>query len=404
MARKPTGQVLAIRRKGGTTYALRFRAYGQRRYVTLGSSKDGWSSARANDELQNVLADVRRGLWRAAEPPPEPRERPEPTFHEFASEWFHARKDEWSANTLLDYQWQLSHHLLPHFASFRLSQITIEEVDRYRHSKVREGKLGATSINKTITRLAQILELGVEYGWLERNPAKGNRRRLKTPKTKRTWLDRAEQIEALLEAAGDLDAAARAGDPRYRRVLLATLTFAGLRIGELLALRWSDLDLAAGRIRIRDAKTQSGIRDVDILPVLREELTAHRARHVGTTRDALVFPTAAGGAQNRNNVRRRIVHRAVAVANERLAEKEGAAIPSDITPHSLRRTFASLRLATGDEVPYVMQQLGHTDPKLTLGVYAQVMFRKDDERQRLRCLLGIENLETPAAATPAASD
>ena len=47
-----------------------------------------------------------------------------------------------------------------------------------------------------------------------------------------------------------------------------------------------------------------------------------------------------------------------------------------------------------------MQQLGHSDPKLTLGVYAQVMFRRDDERQRLCRLVGAPGTDTPAVAEP----
>jgi integrase len=389
MARKPTGQVVEDNRGAATVYALRFRAYGKRRYLTLGSANDGWTRARADDELQNVLADVRRGIWRAPEPVTElPQPRVEPTFHEFASEWFATHAPEWAENTRLDYQWQLSNHLLPYFAGFRLSQITIEEVDRFRHWKVAEKALGPTSINKTITRLAQVLELAVEYGWLERNPARGSRRRVRAAKPKRTWLDTAEKISAMLGAAGELDAQARAGDPRHRRALLATLTFAGLRIGELLALRWADVDLAAGRLRVADSKTSAGLRTVDLVPVLRDELASLRARNAGAGGDALVFPTATGAKQNRNNVRRRVVQRAVTLANQNLEADGHALIPDGITAHSLRRTYASVRLAIGDEVPYVMQQLGHTDPKLTLSVYAHVMFREPGERARLRDIGG----------------
>jgi hypothetical protein len=64
------------------------------------------------------------------------------------------------------------------FASRRLDQMTVEDVDRYRLGKVREGKLGVTSINKTLTTLAAILEAAVEYELIDRNPARGRRRRL----------------------------------------------------------------------------------------------------------------------------------------------------------------------------------------------------------------------------------
>ena len=58
-----------------------------------------------------------------------------------------------------------------------------------------------------------------------------------------------------------------------------------------------------------------------------------------------------------------------------------------MTPHSLRRTFASVLLSLGEEVPYVMEQLGHTDPKVTLGIYARVMRRSEGDRERLRALV-----------------
>jgi len=62
MARQATGAVLEREGKRGRTYALRFRAYGRREYLTLGGTDDGWTRARAELELENVLADVRRGL------------------------------------------------------------------------------------------------------------------------------------------------------------------------------------------------------------------------------------------------------------------------------------------------------------------------------------------------------
>jgi integrase len=228
----------------------------------------------------------------------------------------------------------------------------------------------------------------VERELISRNPARGKRRRLKQRAPGRTWLDRAEQIDALLDAAGQLDEEARI-DRRAtrRRTLLATLVFAGLRIGEALELRWRDIDLAAGRLEVRDAKTDAGVRQVDLLPVLREELAVQKAgaRH-GESLD-LVFPTESGAQQNPSNVRRRVMATAVERANANLAERDAALLPEGLTPHSLRRTFISLLLALGEEVPYVMRQVGHTDPKVTLSIYAQVMFRGEGERERLRALV-----------------
>lgn len=116
--------------------------------------EEGWDRRRAELELQNVLADVRRGIWRQPETDPRPETAPDPTFHEFASTWFASRRGELRATTLLDYEWQLTHHLLPFFATHRLSQISVQEVDRYRQAKVHEGAIGATSINRPATQRA----------------------------------------------------------------------------------------------------------------------------------------------------------------------------------------------------------------------------------------------------------
>ena len=186
MARPLTGAVVEDTRRAQSTFALRFSAYGKRRYVTLGGKSGGWTRARADAELQNVLADVRRGLW---EPPKSEAvvalAREIPTFHMFASEWFDRQTAEGgrhggglSAKGVVDLEWRIAKHLLPYFAAMRLDAITVEDVDRYRAAKVRAGNLGATSINKTLSTLSAILEVACEYGHIERNVAQGRRRRL----------------------------------------------------------------------------------------------------------------------------------------------------------------------------------------------------------------------------------
>jgi hypothetical protein len=74
-------------------------------------------------------------------------------------------------------------------------------------------------------------------------------------------------------------------------------------------------------------------------------------------------------------------------SNERLAEPQEAPIGEGLTPRSLRRTFASLLYALGHDAVYVMQQMGHTDPKLALRIYARAMRRGDDEKASLKALV-----------------
>ena len=103
-----------------------------------------------------------------------------PTVHEFASQWFAQVEPELRESTAEVYKWHLSDHLLPFFQHHALSDITIAEVDRYRQHKVHQRDLlcarrdagepidhrplGNETINKTIVRLGQVLDLAVEYG------------------------------------------------------------------------------------------------------------------------------------------------------------------------------------------------------------------------------------------------
>lgn len=278
--------------------------------------------------------------------------------------------------------------LLPFFHRHRLSQITVAEVDRYRAHKVAEGLLGAESINKTITRLGQILAVAEERDLVARNPVRVNtrNRKLKARKPRPVFLDNAESIQALLDAASEIDATtlARTGG---RRAFVAVLVFAGLRISEACALRWRDVDLASGRLVIGDAKTEAGVREVRLLPVLRDELDHYK---LGATRAAVddrVFTTAKGHARDRTNARQRVILPVVQRGDELLAKRKQQPLPAGVTAHKLRHTFASVLVMIGEDPAYVMSQLGHTDPAFTLRVYAHAMRRDEHAKEHLKALV-----------------
>ena len=196
----------------------------------------------------------------------------------------------------------------------------------------------------------------------------------------------AEQIAAMIDAASHLDAEPEARTSG-RRALFATLVYAGLRIGEATALRWHDIDVANGRISVRDAKTEAGIRLVDILPALRDELTTHRHAAAQVNPDELVFPTSSGSRRDKDNARERVIRPVVAAADELLAERGHQSLPEGVSAHKLRHTFASILYVRGEDPPYAMAQLGHSDPGFTLRVYAHAMRRDEGDKGRLKALV-----------------
>jgi integrase len=127
MAARSEGQVVVRHWKVGRGFALRFIAYGERQYVTLGLEIEGWTRKRATQELANVLADVRRGIWT----PPQrgsgrrgnDSSKPDgvPTFGSFALGLIASRKDQVSEKIYEYLDWGLA-HLLPYFADWPLSE------------------------------------------------------------------------------------------------------------------------------------------------------------------------------------------------------------------------------------------------------------------------------------------
>jgi integrase len=401
MARPTTGAIIEHYGRDGRTYrALRFMAYGKRRHVSLGPV----SQEDAERELGHVIADVQRGKWlpaAAIEPPPEPE--PSPMFGAFATEWLKLHEGQITAGTHADYSWRLQVHLIAYFGEMPLDRITFDTVERYiAHKLAEDDPLSPRSINMTLVLLGAIMESAVERDLITRNPAKGKRRRVRERAPTRSYLDNAGQIEALLDAAAELDREApEARRHVQRRAMVATLIYAGLRISELCSLRWRDVDLGSGWLRVGDSKTDAGRRRVKIRGALRDELLTVRGGHETVRQEAYVFPTSSGGKLSADNFRNRVLGRAATVvdgeekagtgaigrANKQLEAGGQPPLPAKLTPHSLRRTFCSLLYALGEAPPVVMAEMGHTDPGLALRVYAQAMRRGEDEQKALRELV-----------------
>jgi integrase len=131
-----------------------------------------------------------------------------------------------------------------------------------------------------------------------------------SPRQRGTFLE-PDELNSLLDAAGQLEAEARSDQKVARREIAATIGLAGLRVSELCQLTWKQLDFAHARIQIPDAKTAAGIREVDMTPLLHEILLDYRTRLAGVDPAEPVFPTRSGKPRDKDNIRNRVLARCV---------------------------------------------------------------------------------------------
>ena len=451
MARHKTGSVFEKPWSNGETvsFGAWVYAYGQREKVTFGTNKEGWNRTRAELETEKIVQQIERGTW--VPPRLEPREdrvrdamsqlglQLDEMFRTFANNWWQTKRLRVDESTRTDYEWRLG-YLHRFFDRYRLGEITTRLVDRFRdelheqaatirsaqeRARTEKGRkplmetvtdkrgrtyqrrrrpLSNTSINAMIKLLGQILQQAVDYELIPRNPVRiGERSARFLPRVRpnRTFLE-IDEFHDLLAAAGELEAEARADRKGLgRRAMCATLGLAGFRISEMLDLLVAQVDLARSRFKLADAKTEAGVREVEMTLYLRDELLEYvmdrRARGLPVAPSDHFFGTAAGRRRDPDRFRDRILYRAVDRANENRARRGLPPLP-DITPHSMRRTWATFAASVGRDPKWIASQIGHTDPEFTFSVYQQVATRRYIDEQAIWTVMRFQ--DEPAERVP----
>lgn len=308
------------------------------------------------------------------------------TLGEHLEEWLRAKELEGiRPSTLANYRTLVRSRIAPAVGALVLSSVTPTDVRRYLQSKAATNRMvpARDADKKRITEpdgrtryvltddpvaprtvqlqyaiLRAALQDAVDMEIIQRNPAA----KVRPPRGDR---QREPRRLTFQELATFLEAAERVS-PRYA-VLYHLAAVTGLRVGSLLALRWSDVDLGRSVIEIRKAKTQTSEQAMPIDHDAADALKCHRSRQnqerlmAGPLwkNEGWVFANEAGGAPR---------YRQVAVRE--LARIVAAAGIGQVRMHDLRHTAGSRMLEAGVDPKTVADRLGHKDMAFFLKVYA----------------------------------
>lgn len=287
-------------------------------------------------------------------------------------------------STIRGYRRCLEAEVYEEFGARRLDDIGRGELNAFVQTLARRG-LAASTIRNIMVPLRALYRQAIALEQVTGNPTRG----VQVP----GGSGRRERVAARAEIHRLL-----ATVPERDRGLWATALYAGLRRGELMALRWLDVDLAGGVIHVRFSydpgskrmvrvKSEAGERTVPICAALRDELVAHRQR-AGARPTGLVFARGALAQANRGHrgdTAAPFADSSVARRAERHWHKAGVA---PITLHECRHTFASLMIAAmaaeGTFDPKLLQtMLGHTSIGQTFDRYGHLFPGAQKEAARM---------------------
>ena len=273
--------------------------------------------------------------------------------------------DPYKPSVTRGYKAHLAQRITPELGHVRLADIQRRDIQQLVDRWLSNGASPAT-VRNALMPLRVIFRRAIQDGDLEVNPtshlrvpaARGRRDRIASPKE-------AAQLIAALPTEHD-------------RALWSTAFYAGLRLGELVALKWDDVDLAAGLIRVQHSwdpkegeltpKSRAGERTVPVPAVLRDVLVEHRLSR--GARSPFVF-----GEPNRLTLLQSATRKA-----KKIWVDAGA---NPIGLHEARHTYASLMIAAGVNAKALTVYMGHSSVTVTYDRYGHLMPGNEDEAAAL---------------------
>jgi integrase len=273
--------------------------------------------------------------------------------------------DVYKPSVIRSYEALLESRVVPEFGAVKLADLQRRDVQRFADELLAEGRSPST-IRNALMPLRVIFRRALEDGDAAVNPCVGLR--LPANRGRRDRIVSPEGAAELLRAL-----------PKQDRAVWALALYAGLRRGEMMALRWADVELAAGIIRVErswdaharvyvEPKSRSGRRRVPIASALRGVLVEHKMTAVGE----LVVGRGEGSRPFNDTT----------VAQRARKAWETAGL-EPITLHEARHTFASLMIAAGVNARALASYMGHASVTITFDRYGHLMPGNEDEAAAL---------------------
>lgn len=315
----------------------------------------------ALDRLEEIKLQIRTtGSTRAVRPI---------IFLEMAKKWFEFQKNYGTKpSSLSTYENALNKYLNPKFGKKLLSEITPDDIETFKNEHCK--KVSAKTCNDLLNRLSSIFRYAKELGFLIDNPL-DRVRKFKNIRFEGRVLSE-QEIAGLITNSSE----------PYRTLFLVAI-YTGLRSGEVLGLKWEDIDFERNLIHVRRTlwtgkkdgpgmdgknwwsftlpKSANSKRDVLMIPALREALLEYKKRATQNELN-LLFCTKNGQPICRGWLTQRHFHpalKAIGVTGVRF--------------HDLRHSFATILLNKGINLPFVSKQLGHASVNVTVDIYHHIM-------------------------------
>jgi integrase len=300
------------------------------------------------------------------------------TVGQLLDRWLQSNKPKMAIRTYEEREKTVKNHLRPRLGPLKLAKLSSLHVESF-YADLHNDNVGGWAIRHAANALGAALNHACRLKLIPSNPAAAVPKP-REPKREMLCLTQEQARFFLVTSRG-----------RVVYPLLAVAPGTGCRQGEILALVWEDIDLRKGTLTVRrclsetregfvlkEPKTAAGRRTVTLPDFAVEALTEHKAAMLRAgLMDAPVFCSRAGNHLYKRNLLRAF-RAAVKGANARAAElpaeeAEVKTIPAGLRFHDLRHTVASLLLSQGQSLRAVSQRLGHSNPALTLRVYAHCL-------------------------------